>query len=593
MENKLASPHMLQAYPISQLPAPCNSWPPFQKEARFHGPSRVNSACAVKLNPYVVRALIEYNRGADSDICCMKVMDGQYVSEWKLSNNDTILLRLFKNGKVSGCRINSAGTHSALGTVDGSWNVSSLVLLQLLIGMDENETFSNLMDQMAPFGATGPTTMDPQLAYRICDEYDHLVETDVLRLDLPGNSMKVLKESELQMNVLSGTVICGKPKILDKVAQDAVSGPISYAQAKKMFQDWAARHHWTAEEEKYIYSFPDDYPVPSEVIKIASRYVSSRNFARPMNNFLWRGVTGYGKSTGVELLSGLLHMPLLRLTCNSTMETQDFLSKLIPNTEPEIPTAAPASLPNFNEILFSPCDAYEQMTGKWLDTVSVEECLAMREKICMQQVQRKKDKENHAMQTNAPLYKMVESEYVQALRNGYICEIQELSRIKDQGVTVGLNEYDRAGAYIPLVDGSTVQRHPEAMVIYTDNVGYRTCRPIDPSVLRRMAFVIDSWDQPKELVLSRIIYNTRFENKKLLNRLYSVWDEIRNYCKEKDLQDGSVTSAELECWAKAVMMDNYSEYKLRESCIECVVAKASSDQDEQRQIISSIVETKL
>ena len=69
-------------------------------------------------------------------------------------------------------------------------------------------------------------------------------------------------------------------------------------------------------------------------------------------------------------------------------------------------------------------------------------------------------------------YKFVESNYVKALEHGYIVEVQEISRIRDAGVLVGLNEYDRAGAMIPLVDGRFVRRHPDAMVVYTDIMGF-------------------------------------------------------------------------------------------------------------------------
>lgn len=47
-----------------------------------------------------------------------------------------------------------------------------------------------------------------------------------------------------------------------------------------------------------------------ETLKIARRFVNSRNNKRPMNNFLWRGITSYGKSTGVEMVAALLHTPL-------------------------------------------------------------------------------------------------------------------------------------------------------------------------------------------------------------------------------------------------------------------------------------------
>lgn len=84
-----------------------------------------------------------------------------------------------------------------------------------------------------------------------------------------------------------------------------------------------------------IPSFPDDYPLPPEAVKIARRFVGTKDSKRPMRNFLWRGITSYGKSTGVEMIAAMLGIPLLRVTCNSTMETQNFLSDFVPDSGSE------------------------------------------------------------------------------------------------------------------------------------------------------------------------------------------------------------------------------------------------------------------
>ena len=264
---------------------------------------------------------------------------------------------------------------------------------------------------------------------------------------------------------------------------------------------------------------------------MARRYVGSRAAKRPMVNFMWRGVTAYGKSTGVEILACILHMPLLRVTCHSNMETQDFLSDFVPNT----------------------------------DTTGAEKGSG-----------------------EVPRFKHVESNYVKALEHGYIVEVQEISRIKDSGVLVGLNEYDRAGAIIPLVDGSHARRHANALVIYTDNVGYNSCRPIDPSVIRRMAFIIDSYDLPKEKALARLELNTDVHNQQILEKCYNVWEKIREFCYDKGITNGSISQSELEMWVMAVKIDDYSNY--RQNCIECVISKATNDMEEQEEILSSVVD---
>jgi len=525
----------------------------------------------------------------------MKITDGQYITEWKQKDASTYVIRLFQSGKLSGSVINVMNEDKRFPPVDGSWDLSSLYLTVMLIAMDQSKELHELVDQIAPLG-TAKSSLDPTLAYKICDEFQYLLEENKVKVDIPGGSFPGIDTKEMSLGALNGNVICGKPSILNQQNAISTDAPIPFSKAKALFKPWADKHQWSKEEEKRIYAFPDDYPVPPEAIHIASRYVSSRTFPQPMTNFMWRGITGYGKSTGVELISALLHMPLLRITCNTTMETQDFLSKMIPNPDGQRKQACTVdtdALPEIYDVLADPCGAYEQMSGVYDESIKLPEVLALRESLRDQMLQKNDEPTSDATQPGAPLYKMVESDFVQALKNGYICEIQEISRIKDAGVLVGLNEYDRAGAFIPLVDGTFVRRHPEALVIYTDNVGYRSCRQIDPSVVRRMSIVIDSWEQPKEQILARVRYNTKFDNPLLLNKLYTVWNEIRSFCKDKDISDGSVAITELEAWAKSVMMDRYSDSALKKSCVECVVAKATSDQDEQKQIISSIVDTKL
>lgn len=290
-----------------------------------------------------------------------------------------------------------------------------------------------------------------------------------------------------------------------------------------------------------------------------------------MNNFMWRGITSYGKSTGVELMAGFLNIPLLRMTCNSTMETQNFLSDIIPDTD----GAHTAELPDFAEIAADPASAYFKLTGVEDEDATCQMALEAYGKAA-------------ASNGSVARYKFVESNYVKALEHSYIVEVQEISRIRDAGVLVGLNEYDRAGAMIPLVDGRFVRRHPDAMVVYTDNVGYASCRPVDPSVIRRCAFVIDSYELTKETLLARVRYNTGFPDKDLLEKMYTVWLAISKHCKENDITEGSISATELEMWAQSVQVDGMSN--VRENCRCCVVSKATSVVEEQEEIMGSVVD---
>lgn len=353
---------------------------------------------------------------------------------------------------------------------------------------------------------------------------------------------------------------------------------MTFGTVKAQFQAYADTQKWSPEEEELIPTFPDDYPVLPEAVKIAKRYVRTRDEKRPMNNFLWRGITSYGKSTGVEQIAALLHVPLVRVTCSSDKETQDFLSQFVPCNDENVAEAQ--NLPTVEQILYDPDGSWETITGEEREGVTADECLAE----LLRRAGRAGD---------APRFKHIESNYVKALAHGWICEVQEISAIRDPGVLKGLNEYDRPGAILPLANGDTVRRHHDAMVIYTDNVGYAASRPVDQSVIRRVAFAIDSYEMPEATVVARVKYNTGFDDDKLLEAMYITWRKIQQYCEEHEITEGCVSVTELEMWAACIKAEGGSSGVVYDTCRECVVAKATSRKQEQDEIVSACVDASL
>ena len=414
---------------------------------------------------------------------------------------------------------------------------------------------------------------------RLCDALTGCLDSGFISISVPGNNIDMLVKQSVALGSLAGTVIFGQPEVLMANTKPAnASKLITFSAAKKKYQSFAQTHQWTEQERQLIPVFPDDYMVPEEALKIADLYVNTREDRRPMNNFMWRGTTSFGKSTGVELLAGFLDIPLLRVTCYTSMETQDLLSNFVPDTSHSNFTG---ELPSFMEISADPASAYLAMTGEEKDDATCDECL----EVYGQAVAAKS-------QANAGArFIHVESNYVKALTHGYIVEVQECSRIKDPGVLVGLNEFDRPGAVIPLVDGSFKRRNPNAMVVYTDNVGYASCRPIDPSVLRRMAIIIDSYELPKDKVLDRVRYNTGFKDSAALEQMYDVWLAVQDYCKEHDISDGTISVSELEMWVLATKINGMS--MLKENCRVCLVAKATAERSEQDAIMADVIDIRL
>lgn len=541
-----------------------------------------------KLNAFCVKALLSVidHRHAEIGIC--KVTTGSYASQWKQSDGSAILAAAMSNGKLTAAIREPTGRHKAvpgLGNKTTDFDPSSILALYICIEADRAKvnggqqtiTWELLENCRKEFEATG--VMDQEAVYRVNDAlYYGLSYDNGIPCSLKNGNIDLLIARRIDAGEYSSCdVICGKPDIL--VPDQAVGTPLltqrDVAAAKSEFAAYASARTWTPEEEAMIPAFPDDMPVPEEVMTFARRFVKSRAFKNPINNFCWRGGTGLGKSTGAEILACILHTPFVRITCSSQTELNDFLSQFVPNPDADADKLRSA-LPTFDEISMDPVGAYEVLTGKINEEIEPEEVMRVRDEALV-------------ARSNAAHFKLVVSPFVKALEKGWIVEPSEFGRIRDPGTLVGLNNFDKPGSRIPLPTGGFVQRHHDAMVIWTDNTGYNSSRPVDPSFLRRLDFIVDSDQLPKERTLERIKLNTGFNDDMLLDQMYQIWEKIRKYCKDKDIMEGDISIVELERWVQLVQIEG--EGAITETCREAVVSKASSDKDTLKEIMDGCVAT--
>jgi len=314
-------------------------------------------------------------------------------------------------------------------------------------------------------------------------------------------------------------VVCSNPNIAFRFAvsngqKDGGTGNgMTIAEAKAKFAAFSSHRKWNNYELMMIPYFAPDAPVMQETIFMANRIFGTRHSVIPVCNGMWCGVTGFGKSTGVRQLACILNMPLLIQTCHPGMEVGDFMSSFVPETEEDgleldmtnVVTSVVCLSPLLEkavkhlsqkqqaerEAFLSGTDFYmtaimdpesaafsllgedaamdtEELCGLYTEAVCYFREAGLRAKISdlEAQIDGKVEKKEHK-----PGFKHVMSNYIKAMINGYIIEIQEPSRIRDSGVLVGLNEYDRAGAVIHLMNGGIGKRHEDAICIMTDNVG--------------------------------------------------------------------------------------------------------------------------
>lgn len=402
--------------------------------------------------------------------------------------------------------------------------------------------------------------------------------------------------------------------------------------AKQSYAAFSAHRNWTAAEKAMIPSFPDNMPVMGEVLEMANAIVNTVNDPEPIKNIMWRSDTGYGKSTGTKQLACILNVPYLVITCHPGMELTEFKSNFVPNTEGAVEldmstVTAPASgsdqdvdRPPFfaeavaflssldeqqrSELFDAPkfyCSVMledpQELAGTLIGTpqdISLEDLCwlygevrtaMMREEPLRKKVRQLevvKAPEDSKKETNKPEFVHVVSQYIRALVNGYIIEIQEASRIRDSGVLVGLNEYSIPGAVIPLLNGGLARRHKDAICIITDNVGYASCRPIDPSVIRRQDLIIDSDELTKAELVERVKYNTGCKDNQLIDLAYSYWNTVRTYCQQNTITEGSTSPMELVRFVQALMHDGIDS--LERDLNRYVISKATSNIEDQRDI---------
>lgn len=468
---------------------------------------------------------------------------------------------------------------------------------------------------------------------------------DKLDLDFGAATSSAPEEADASIfqrtSKIRGSVVCDNlcsntwtPRFIESdgtVLQQAAQ-VLTVSAAKQLFAHYSAHRSWTPMEKMLIPSFPEDMPVMPEVIRMANRICQTAHDTNPVCNIMWRSDTGFGKSTGTRQLACILNMPHLVMTCHPGMEVQEFKSNFVPSTADGIEldmttVTAPATEdmkidrpPYFTDALAyihsldqekqaelfdartffckvmseDPEELVQMLTGTKRE-ISVDDLCWLyaeaRSAILQEEPLQKKIKQLQATANttstednkgNQPEFVHVVSNYVKAMVNGYIVEIQEASRIRDSGVLVGLNEFDRPGAVIPLMNGALAKRHKDALCIITDNVGYASCRPIDPSVLRRQGFIIDSVGLTKEQLLDRVKRNTHCTDSALLEMAYTYWQTVKEYCEQNSITEGSVSPMELERFVQALMYDGMDCLEI--DLDDCIISKATSSIEDQRGI---------
>lgn len=321
----------------------------------------------------------------------------------------------------------------------------------------------------------------------------------------------------------------------------------------------------TAEEEAAVPKLPDWYIIPREAKNICLHAKKTTAKKKPMRNFLLRGPAGTGKTEMAKAIANGVHLPYVKYTCSANTEVYDFIGQMMP-----VSGDSNVSVPSYDDIGFDPVGSYLQLTGIEKEDATPDDCLEIVKGLAGSETR----------------YEYTETDFLKALKYGWVCEIQEPTVIMQPGVLVGLNSLLEQDGMITLPNGEVIRRHPDCIIIVTTNVTYEGCRGLNQSVVDRMNLVKDIMLPDKSVMLERAMTVTEFEDPATAERMVDVVLSMIEYCKNQGIDDGEVGIRSLIDWMLStdVTDDPYG------SALDTVIAKATAEESDRLSLIENCLE---
>lgn len=427
-----------------------------------------------------------------------------------------------------------------------------------------------------------------------------------VRVDKSGNLMRVSR-AQLDSGLYKpGTVLAGEFTIFSNTSGNRVRRPAPVIEHK----DFVGKYPLTpdrklsAGEQALVPTLPEWYVIPPEVVDICKHAKLTTGKPAQMRNFLLRGPAGTGKTMGAKAIAAGLGLPYMKYTCSAGTEIYDFVGMVFPNMEHSTGDAQLDQereqlrslggmtyenvskllhLPDLEDMDYDPAGVYQSLTGVENQAATAQDCMTL----VLEKVTEKVRQLSAApAETSGQTYTYVETDFIKALKNGYVAEIQEPSTILQPGVLVGLNSLLEQEGTITLPTGEVIRRHPDAVVVVTTNVSYEGCRALNQSVVDRMSLVKDIELPSPEVMAQRVMAATGAEDEYQVAQMVQVVCDMADFCRKNGVMDGAVGMRSLLDWVLSAQIsgDPYT------SALDTVVSKAAADPEDREALITSVLD---
>ena len=483
----------------------------------------------------------------------------------------------------------------------------------LMSDAEFDETFQEYYDQfIAGYPDMAKATESMAI---LCDNAYRRIKDDTcpahinITVDKSGNLMRVSQGQLDSGSFVPTSVTAGEFTIFAK------TGPAVIKKAGVVVEhtDFVGKYPLTpgrtlsALELSLIPKLPEWYIIPPEVVDICKHAQKTTGRPMQMRNFLLRGPAGTGKTMGAKAIAAGLGLPYMKYTCSANTEIFDFTGMIFPETD-AVSTGSPEldrereilksmggisyanvaklmRLPDLDDMDYDPAGVYQALTGVENLAATVQDCMSVvLEKVTEKVQALSKRAENR--QSSGQNYTYVETDFVKALKHGYLVEVQEPSTIIQPGVLVGLNSLLEQEGSITIPTGEIIRRHPDTVVIVTTNVSYEGCRSMNQSVVDRMSLVKDIELPEPEVMVQRAMAVTGCADEYLVSQMVQVVNDMADYCRKNSITDGACGMRSLIDWviSAEISGDPYLSAKYT------VISKATADEEDREALITTILD---
>lgn len=427
-----------------------------------------------------------------------------------------------------------------------------------------------------------------------------------VNVDKSGNLMRVSR-AQLDSGLYQPTeVLAGEFTIFTQNGKPVVHKPAKAIDHKDFVGKYVLdpSRKLNAMEQTLVPKLPEWYIIPQEAVDICKHAQLTTGKPTQMRNFLLRGPAGTGKTMGAKAIAAGLGLPYMKYTCSAGTEIFDFVGMVFPNTEHSTGNAQLDQereqlrslggmtyenvskllhLPDLEDMDYDPAGVYQSLTGVENQAATAQDCMAL----VLEKVTEKVRQLSAApAETSGQTYTYVETDFIKALKNGYVAEIQEPSTILQPGVLVGLNSLLEQSGTITLPTGEVIRRHPDAVVVVTTNVSYEGCRTLNQSVVDRMSLVKDIQLPSPEVMAQRVMAVTGATDEYKVAQMVQVVNDLADYCRKNGITDGTVGMRSLIDWVTSAEISG-NPYT---AALDTIISKATADEEDREALITSVLD---